>query len=123
MPLGNHWTTDSMKDKFTIIVLESADPYLPDQVKFKLTGVLNLRQDMSFIMACQNVLEPDEDRSLTASAMAAFAMLLWPLCETVETSLQGILPFRNFTIHYPSYFMIRFQDKFHDFKEKFKSFL
>ena len=36
-------------DKCTKIVLESADPYLPDRVDFKHTSSLILRQDMLFI--------------------------------------------------------------------------
>ena len=47
MPLSNHQATDSKKNKFTIIVLESVDPYLPDQVEFKHTSLLDLRQNMS----------------------------------------------------------------------------
>jgi hypothetical protein len=30
MPLSNHQATDLKKNKFTIIDLASADPYLPD---------------------------------------------------------------------------------------------
>ena len=35
MPMSNHQATDSKKNKFTIIVLESDDPYLPDRAEFK----------------------------------------------------------------------------------------
>ena len=45
MPLSNHQATDSKKNKFTIIVLASADPYLLDRVEYKHTSLLNLRQD------------------------------------------------------------------------------
>ena len=51
-PVGNHQATDSKKNKFTIIVLASADPYLPDQVEFKHTSLLNLRQDA---MLCKRI--------------------------------------------------------------------
>ena len=46
IPVGNHQATDTKINKLTIIVLESADPYLPDRVEFKHTSLLNLRQDM-----------------------------------------------------------------------------
>ena len=49
IPVGNHQATDTKINKLTIIVLESADPYLPDRVEFKHTSLLNLRQDMLFI--------------------------------------------------------------------------
>ena len=65
--MGNHQATDTKMNKFTIIVWESADPYLPDRVDFKhTTSLLNLRQDMLF-QGRRNVFEHDEDRSLTAS--------------------------------------------------------
>ena len=32
---GNHQATDTKMNKLTIIVLKSADPYLPDGVEFK----------------------------------------------------------------------------------------
>ena len=35
MHLGNHQATDTKKDEFTIIVLESTNPYLPDRLEFK----------------------------------------------------------------------------------------
>ena len=41
----NHQATDTKIDNLTIIVLKSADPYLPDRVEFKHTSLLNLRQD------------------------------------------------------------------------------
>ena len=47
MLVSNHQATDSKKDICTKIVLESADPYLPDRVEFKHTSLLNIRQDMS----------------------------------------------------------------------------
>ena len=47
----NHQATDTKINKLTIIVLESADPYLPDRVEFKHTSLLNLRQDMLLIRA------------------------------------------------------------------------
>ena len=34
--------TDSKKNRFTIIVLETADPYLLDRVEFKHISLLNL---------------------------------------------------------------------------------
>ena len=40
-----HQTTDSKKNKFTIIVFESADPYLLDWVELKHTSLLDLRKD------------------------------------------------------------------------------
>ena len=40
MLVSNHQATDSKKNKFTIIVLKSADPYLPDRVAFKHTSLL-----------------------------------------------------------------------------------
>ena len=46
---GNHQATDSKKNKFTIIVLESADPFLPDRVEFKHTSLFYLKQAMLFI--------------------------------------------------------------------------
>ena len=49
MLVSNHKATDSKKYKFTINVLELADPYLSDQVEFKNASLLNLRQDMSSI--------------------------------------------------------------------------
>ena len=49
MPLSNHQATDSKKNKFTIIDLASAGPYLLDRVEYKHTSLLNLRQDMLFI--------------------------------------------------------------------------
>ena len=52
MPLSNHQATDSKKNKFTIIDLASADPYLPDRVEYKHTSLLNLRQD-----TCISVME------------------------------------------------------------------
>ena len=51
MLVGNHQATDSKKDICTKIVLESADPYLPDRVEFKHTSLLNIRQDMSSIIS------------------------------------------------------------------------
>ena len=60
-PVGNHQATDTKINKLTIIVLESADPYLPDRVEFKHTSLLNLRQDMLFVRAA----------AMTASAMTA----------------------------------------------------
>ena len=56
MPVSNHQATDSKINKFTIIVLESADPYLPDRVEFKHTSLLNLRQDVLFIRAAKTYL-------------------------------------------------------------------
>ena len=50
---GNHQATDTKMNKLTIIVLKSADPYLPDRVEFKHTSLLNLRQDMLFIRAAE----------------------------------------------------------------------
>ena len=47
----NHQATDTKINMLTIIVLESADPYLPDRVEFKHTSLLNLRQDMLLIRA------------------------------------------------------------------------
>ena len=49
MPVSSHQATDSKKNKFTIIVLESADPCLLERVEFKHTSLLNLWQDMSFM--------------------------------------------------------------------------
>ena len=50
IPVGNHQATDTKINKLTIIVLESADPYLPDRVEFKHTSLLNLRQDMMIFL-------------------------------------------------------------------------
>ena len=47
IPMRNHQATDTEINKLTIIVLESADLYLPDRVEFKHTSLLNLRQDMT----------------------------------------------------------------------------
>ena len=51
IPVGNHQATDTKINKLTIIVLESANPYLPDRIEFKHTSLLNFRQDMLFIRA------------------------------------------------------------------------
>ena len=37
MPVSNHQANDSKINKFTIIVLQSADPHFPDRVEFKHT--------------------------------------------------------------------------------------
>ena len=55
--MGNHPATDTKINKLAIIVLESADPYLPDRVEFKHISVLNLRQDMLFIRAAGTYLD------------------------------------------------------------------
>ena len=57
IPVWNHQATNKKINKLTIIVLESADPYLPDRVEFKHISLLNLRQDMLFIRAAGTYLD------------------------------------------------------------------
>ena len=53
IPVGNHQATDTKINKLTIIVLESADPYLLDRVEFKHTSLLNL-SPLIFKILCQH---------------------------------------------------------------------
>ena len=81
MPLCNHQATDSKKNKFTIIDLASADPYLPDRIECELLVKLynnSILHDWKFyLFSFEPIFESNQPLSHMCDYSGAVGAMQW----------------------------------------------